>query len=431
MNLSLPRLRGPRKYRSARLPRTRLSFEAAPVDTGLQFSELLLLAVLFFATFLSISSPLFGIHLYHSFLTHSALFLFAPVFVLHFLGQVLNARLPSATQILAVCWPLVCLALYALVGSSFAKWDYGLDDTYLAFGIYLLLLPFYASCMPVQRERTAAWGLMLVLIWVLASVASLVGEAARFGTTGTLHEIEYLVATGFFAMYYAVRSRSLKLLALVMLVASAVLNAKLTGYITLAMALLHIVITAGWRRLPQNWRLLYGSGALAFAVVVGAVLTLLYFEFREFLPSGNPEVRLAQYEDAWRQFQDSPIWGKAYLDGSGETYSAAYGRFYIPTHSDVLDILKHGGLIGFALFAWGYWKIFALVHEAVKATVQERVLNAYFTSLRFFQVTALATFLLNPLLLKGPFLVVIWANLGFGVGLALAVRNQASRAAAS
>jgi len=41
-------------------------------------------------------------------------------------------------------------------------------------------------------------------------------------------------------------------------------------------------------------------------------------------------------------------------------------------------------------------------------------------------VAALVTFTFNPLLLKGPFLVVIWANLGLAAGMALGVRRRAS-----
>ncbi|MDP3615745.1 MAG: hypothetical protein Q8R98_28225, partial [Rubrivivax sp.] len=88
---------------------------------------------------------------------------------------------------------------------------------------------------------------------------------------------------------------------------------------------------------------------------------------------------------------------------------------------DVLDMLKHGGLIGFGLFCWGYWKIFALINRAVSATRGDALLNAYFVGVRFFQLAALFNFSVNPLLLKGPFLIVIWGNLGLAVGMALAV----------
>jgi O-antigen ligase len=216
-----------------------------------------------------------------------------------------------------------------------------------------------------------------------------------------------------------------------MLLAAAVLNQKLTGYIIAAMALLHIVVVAGWRRLLPKWRWPYVMGAAVFTLAVAAVLTLLYFEFRQYLPRGNVDVRMKQYEAAMRQFFESPIWGGAYTAGSGEAYRESFRVLNIPTHSDVLDILKHGGLIGFALFAWGYFKIFALVNRAVTATKGDALLNAYFVAVRFFQITALVNFSLNPLLLKGPFLIVIWGNLGLAVGMALAAtRGAADRARA-
>jgi O-antigen ligase len=312
-----------------------------------------------------------------------------------------------------------------------AKWELKERDTYLTFGVYTALLPLYAASVPSQLQRLRSWALALLCIWAVFSTAALVGESARFGTKETLHEIEYLVISGFFFLYYAVRSRSIKLLAIAMLLAAAVLNQKLTGYIIAAMAVLHIVVAAGWRRLLPQWRWPYVMGAAVFTLAVVAVLTLLYFEFRQHLPSGNVEVRMKQYEAAMRQFFDSPIWGSAYTAGSGEAYRESFRVLNIPTHSDVLDILKHGGLIGFALFVWGYWKIFALVNRAVTATKGDALLNAYFVAVRFFQVAALVVFSLNPLLLKGPFLIVIWGNLGLAVGMALAAtRGTADRARA-
>ena len=153
----------------------------------------------------------------------------------------------------------------------------------------------------------------------------------------------------------------------------------------------------------------------AMSVIIGRALP----DVRHLLPSGNIDVRMKQYEAAMRQFIESPIWGSAYTAGSGEAYREYFRVLNIPTHSDVLDILKHGGLIGFALFCWGYWKIFALINRAVSATRSDALLNAYFVGVRFFAVTALLSFSLNPLLLKGPFLVVIWGNLGLAVGMAL------------
>jgi hypothetical protein len=407
-------------------PQSRMAEPLRYGHRGLRFTELLFLAVLSLAYLLSVSSPVFGIQMHHTGLNHFPFMLMLPVLTLHAVGLVINRPDTPWNSLLKAALPLVLLAVFALVGSAVAKWELDITETYLAFGAYLLLLPVYAS-LTADGERLWTWALALITVWVLFSVAALVGQAARFGGLNSLHEIEYLVTAGFLTLYYATRSRVMQWLAVLLLLAAAVLNQKLTGYIVAALAVLHILVASGWRQLPIHWRGFYGLGAGVFVAVVSAVLTLLYFEFREYLPSGNVEVRLTQYEQAMRQFLDSPVWGSAYLDGSGEVFLQANRALNIPTHSDVLDLLKHGGLIAFGLFAWGYWKIFSLVNRAVVLTTGQRLINAYFVGARFFIVTALLTFSLNPLLLKGPFLIVIWSNLGLALGLALAAQGAAAR----
>lgn len=425
----------PRWWSRARPPRqapaSRLSLPLARAAEGLLATEWLLLGVLALATMISTSAPLFGLPLHHTILNHFALSLLGPLLLVHLMGLVLNRRQPPYAEVFGACLPLLLLAIYALVGSAVAKWELKERETFLTFGVYTALLPLYAASVPTLLQRLRYWVLGIITIWVFFSFASLVGETARISTRGTLHEIEYLVVSGFFVLYYSARSKAIKLLALVLLLAAAVLNQKLTGYIIAAMAVIHIVVAAGWRRLLPQWRAAYGVGAVVFTAALVAALVLLYFEFRHLLPSGNVDVRMKQYEAAMRQFLESPIWGSAYTAGSGEAYREYVRVLNIPTHSDVIDILKHGGLIGFALFCWGYWKVFALINRAVSATRDDSLLNAYFVGARFFAVTALVTFSLNPLLLKGPFLIVIWGNLGLAVGMALTVARSAQSDARS
>lgn len=412
-------------------PASRLALRAPQDDTGLRFTEILLLAVLALAYLLSTSQPVFGVQLHLTLLNHLPAALLGPVLLIHLLGLMLTRAPPVWSQAFAATWPLVLLALYALVGSAVAKWAFNERETYLSFGVYLLLLPLFVAAVPTQMHRLRAWVLVLIGIWVVASLAALAGEVARFKVRESLHEIEYLVISGFLVLFYALRQRGLKGLVLLLLLAAALINGKLTGYIIAVLALFHIVVGMGWRRLQPQWRGAYGVGAVVFTLVVTLTLTLLYFEYRQYLPSGNVDVRMKQYEAAMRQFVQSPLWGNAYLAGSGEAYREYVRVLNIPTHSDVIDILKHGGLIGFALFCWGYWKIFAAINRAVSATRDDSLLNAYFVGARFFAVTALISFSINPLLLKGPFLIVIWGNLGLAVGLALTVARVAQSDAQS
>lgn len=400
-------------------PQVRLAAPMTRRRTGLRFTEILVLFTLGVAYLESVSQPVFGIQLHLTLLNHFPLALLVPALALHLMSLLVNRASPPWAAIFSACWPLVLLACYALVGSSIAKWELTERDTFLTFAVYLLLLPLFAAAVPAQPDRLRGWALALVTLWLLASLAALTGEAARYTLKETLHEIEYMVTVGFFVTYYAVRVAWLRLLVLLAMAAALGLNNKLTGYIVGAMALLHILVSIGWRRLPREWRAAYGVAAAVFTAAVVAALTMLYFTYREYLPSGNVAVRLSQYQEAWRQFLASPLWGNAYLANSGEAYTESFRVLNIPTHSDVLDILKHGGLIGLALFCWGYGKIFLAIHRAVAATESNTLLNAYFVGLRFFQVTALVTFAINPILLKGPFLIVIWGNLGIGLGMAL------------
>lgn len=407
-----------------RSPAARMS---APVlrEVGMPFTEWMLVGVLSLACFISISQPLFGVQLHHSILNHFPLMLMLLAMAFHLAGLAMNRQLVPWQTLFSI-WPLIVLGLFALVGSLVAKYELQEKDSYLSFAIYMLLIPLYIGCIAHRTPHLRSWAVALISVWLLTSLAALAGEVLRAGAQGSLHEIEYLVSVGFLVLYYVSRGSALKLLALTLLLASALLNHKLTGYIIAAMAILHIVGAAGWRRLPRTWKPAYSVAALVATLVVAGVLALLYFEFREFLPSGNAEVRLSQYQAVWSQFVRSPIWGYAYLAGSGEDYREYTRLLNIPTHSDVLDLLKHGGVIALVLFAWGYVKIFLIINRAVVESRADRVLNAYFLGARFFQVTAFVTFSINPLLLKGPYLLVIWANLGLAVGLALALRRQAT-----
>lgn len=413
-------------------PAARMAEPAGVAARGLCFTEWMFFSVFALALLFAVSTPVFGTKLFITGISHAPLALLGPVLVLHLVGKSVNGSAPFLGPALGATWPLVALGLFALVGSLLAKYEYRVIDTYFSFAVYTLLLPLYVAAVPGQAARVRHWARAVIVLFGVFALASLAGEAIRYQGSEALHEIEYLVASGFFLVYLAVRHWGVKVLVLVLLVAAAVLNRKLTGYIITVLALVHVAASAGWRNLLPRSRPLYAVVAVVLTLLLAAVLGLLYVEFRQYLPSGNVDVRLRQYEAAWAAFLKSPIYGYAFLQGSGEDFREFVRLLNIPTHSDVLDILKHGGLIGLVLFLWGYVKLFRLIQRAVAATRDDHLLHAYFVGMRFFQFTAFITFLINPVLLKGPFLVVIWGGLGIAAGIAMCIlRDRASSAAAA
>jgi O-antigen ligase len=410
-------------------PKTHLRSEAVSQQAGLRFTEWVVLGALSLAYLFTVSMPIFGIPLQVTALKHFPLLMLAPALALHLMGMLINRQPMHASGIFAVCWPLVLMALFVITGSVVGKQLYKVDDSFLTFGVYLLLLPLLAA-VPALPGDPLRWVRASAALWLIAALAALTGAAARLPTTQSLHEIEYLLVSAFVLLWFLAGGVWLKLLALLLMLAAAGLNHKLTGYIVVLLALVYIVLEAGMRRVHKKWRGFFAIVAVVLAVVVCGALALSYFQFRDVLPTGSPEVRMHQYQEAWRQFLNSPVWGTAYAEGSGEEFRESTRLYNIPTHSDVMDMLKHGGLIGFGLFAVGYCLIFRLFSQAAAATQGQGSLHAYFLGVRFFQISALATFSLNPLLLKGPFLVVIWGNLAVGVGLALAALRRHKEAAA-
>lgn len=393
---------------------------------NLRFSEWMLIAILALAYFLTISKPVFGMQLHLTPLNHVPFVLMIPILVFHMTGVLFNRTQLPWSKILGVSWPLLLLSIYALLGSSYAKWSLHIDDSYLTFGLYLMMLPIYIS-VTADGARLERWQSVLISLWVTTSIIAHLGEVARFGSDEILHEIEYFVISGFFVLYYHARNVAIKALAIILMLTSAIVNRKLTGFLIGGFGLMHIAFIGGWRILPRTWRGLYGISALVSSLALISFTVALYYYFRDGLPTGNVDVRLKQYEAAYYQFIASPIWGNAYTKGSGELFREGFRLLNIPTHSDVVDILKHGGLIGFSLFALGYWKIFSLFNKVISLTRKDHRINAYFTGMRFFQVTALVTFSFNPLMLKGPFLITIWATLGLACGMALVICERYKR----
>jgi O-antigen ligase len=384
------------------------------------FTELLLLAAIALGYLLSISMPIFGVPLQISVLKHFPMVVILLAIALHFTGMLLTRQALRVRQSMSECWPLTALALFAIAGSLVGKQISNVDDSFLSFGIYLLLLPVLAMT-PGLPGDPIRWTRAIATLWAGASLAALAGAVARLPRLEFLHEIEYILSSAFVFLWFSSKNPASRTAAILLLFAAAGLNHKLTGYIVTLIALLYIGFDSSWRRVPIHWRKFFLTCLFIFVPLFVATLVASYFQFREYLPSGSAEVRINQYQQAWSKFLASPIWGTAYTEGSGESFREFNSIFNIPTHSDVLDILKHGGLIGIGLFIYGYFKIFRRVSLAALSQRHSIPLYAYFMAVRFFQIGALATFFLNPLLLKGPFALVIWGNLAIAIGIAIIV----------
>jgi len=193
--------------------------------------------------------------------------------------------------------------------------------------------------------------------------------------------------------------------AVFLLVAVAVATNKNTAYILAAFVCAYLLSTSFYRR----WRLLPDpvvrvTWLLAFVVAAGAAAAAVaagYRYFYDHMPSGNPEYRLHTYGLAWAKFLASPVWGNGFTDAAVvffDRYDVAATTQYLPTHSDPLDILGNGGLLGMALWLMAIvptlWRGFT--GPAPLKLRAEWVDNWVHNSFLLMSATALVVCMFNP-----------------------------------
>lgn len=311
-------------------------------------------------------------------------------------------------------WPFLLLGLFATAGSLYARIALGQQDTFLTLGLYLLTLPlFFLWGRDERNGKTVVRPLMV--LWLLIALCAIVGSVLQRERENPLHESEFLVLPIFLYWYLASNTRSGRVASLLLLLVASVLTGKITGYTIGLCALLTVVGIHVWETASTKYRAaILTISAIGIVAAAGAAVGA-YFHFREYMPSGNARVRMHQYRIVYREFLDSPVWGAAYAGPSGVTFVEAGVPLDIPTHSDVLDLLREGGVFGSALWLTGIIRSVKALASRVSHTREAR---AFLPVMIFTLLATVFSYSFNPLLLKPPQAFVIWGILGIALSVA-------------
>lgn len=387
-------------------------------NNRLVFTEYLLFCVFLITLVLCMSKAIFGIQLSNSPLKHVPIVLFLAAFAFHIMGGYISgASSLNVKGVIYWTWPFFILGLYATIGSLVAKFVLKTEDNFLILGVYLMLTPLF-FVWGREKESLSKIISPLISIWGLGAVVSVIGSIVRFRESEPLHEIEFLVLSFFIYTYYAYKSYGLKFLSLILIVLVSILTQKLTGYIIGLFALIYIYIIHIKNTVSPKWRGFIFTVAIILIVLFVGIAIVGFIFFREYFPTGNIEVRLHQYDIVFQSFLESPIWGKAYTGSSGTEYQEYLRSLNVPTHSDILDLLKQGGVVAFALWVIGIQRSFRLLKYSINKNLYDPKIIAYFHAMVFMIITSVFSYAVNPLLLKPPFSFVIWGMLILAVAVA-------------
>lgn len=338
---------------------------------------------------------------------------------------------PTTRVVVEAVWPFLALAAIITVGSLYTRLIEGISSTFLLSGLYMLLTFFTAQ---VVMETGALRSLMKYYMWILLlSSVFMASVVVGTDTHYEYHNSEFLIspmAIYFLAGPYRLFWRYLGFFAFVAVALAANKN-------TFFICTLITIFYAGWCVwMPQvRKRLSVAHQALGiYVLVLGTALTLCaaayVIQHREhYLPSGNPEFRTHLYETAWERFEESPLWGTLYASSTmyeftlfelPPEYRTPSGESVTANHSDILDVLAHGGCLGAGLWLYGLYKIRrASYRSLLRATDVISTWSQYGHVLTVICLSTIATYAFNPLWIEPITAYFVWANLGVLLGLAL------------
>lgn len=328
--------------------------------------------------------------------------------------------------------PLLGLAAFIVVGSLYARFQSGIQNTFLFAGVYICVTPM-AAFMVVQTA--APMNLLRVYLWfcILAGLVVFVGLAANYGVKQVYHELEYIFPP--LAVYFAFLNghKTVKWAGFLFFLTTAFLFKKNTGYITAILVVAYLMvflILPKWAKLDGLRKMVATYSTIIVLLISAALATFILANRDSYLPTGNTEFRTLTYTRAWERFVASPAWGSGFTAAGTEAFTGfdtGVANNILPTHSDILDILANGGLVGFGLWLWGMLRVAKLAYSSVlDSRNATHPLAPYGHMFACMSIAAIPTYAFNPLLLQPAKSMLLWANLGFLVGISLLVKEETS-----
>jgi hypothetical protein len=366
----------------------------------------------------------------HALVKHLALLVALPATGLALLLRPAVPRARTADPVrplaapLAVAWPLALFALLAAGGGAYARFALGAGTTFLNYGLYVAMM-FCAAAMVLQCDAPLALlrGYLAILLAAALAMSALL--IAFAGVRQVYHEQIFLVIP-MAALFFAGRAPALaRWGAAAYFLLMAWFSHKYTSYLVAALSAGYLALFVWLPRLPRGDPLGRAAviywGALAFLAAGAAALA--YSLRSGELPTGNVDFRMHTYGAAWERFLDSPLVGSWFAREAAEKFTlfdVGIAGNILPTHSDVLDLLANGGLLGFGLCAAGILAIAVLAWRRVlRPALIERPEARYAHTLALLSLAAILTCAFNPILLQPPMAALAWSNLGMLLGLSL------------
>lgn len=331
------------------------------------------------------------------------------------------ARWNRLVAALKASWLVIACGLLILGGSLYARLVLGIKESYLSAGVGMLAFPVaLAMLMESRNPLKTVHGYFIALL--LASFYMTLQIVLQRRTGGQAFHEEIFLLVPLAVYWYLVNQRNWSAWIWVLAFSAvAIVSYKNTSYLVLLVTLGYLFTVLIARKFQQYRgdslkRFVFGYGAVVAWIAAVAAVALVVVLYREDLPSGNVGVRTYVYQAAWEKFLESPVYGTAYTGNSNIDFPqfTVANQNRVVNHSDWLDVLSQGGILGLFLFSGALLTSFRL--SRLRATPDRR-LNAAGHGLRVIMLGGIVVMLFNPVLLNMPSNTLFWFSAGLLVGL--------------
>jgi len=385
-------------------------------------TEILILLAAFVAALLVVDPFFAGALVNTAFAKGVVLLLCVGSLLFHLLGRAVTApdRLGKAFRdLVAQWWPLLLLTAFILAGSTHAILASDVKESFLSMGLGMLFLPLMglavaSSAHPMRMVKALAAIHVLIFLTMIGFMIV---------TENVFHERMFLAVPLGVYFLMAREGRLWQWPLGLVLVAACALSFKNTTFLMILVSLGacgFVWITRVVRRYERLTAVMwiYVGIVSTAAVIVGVYLA--WIQVKPELPSGNTIYRIEMYGIAWQRFLDSPVWGTLFAESTVTYFTlfrVAVGTQNLPTHSDILDIMAHGGMIGLLLWALVVWRLLSIVWLTVRRLTEANLARdlrpwRWLFVLGLMQIGAIVTYAVNPPLIKPVIGFWIWGGMG-------------------
>jgi hypothetical protein len=336
--------------------------------------------------------------------------------------NVLSGRIGRRIVQDPVSYVVLAYLFYVLAGSSYTVFILHHKFEASFFGRGINAVAFFAGALVFARGREKTYFMaryITLLYWLGVIVALDIGLFAMgliYPELPQVHHIEVIFVGGMAILGIAhFRRKGFRAMSLILAAIGVILSGKATGRgvgIIASLGLAYVfgrgigVSRAEWKGILHRRKKSIAIASVFIAVVgIGVIGEIVVHR----IESRSVEVRATTYAERLAKFSANPVLGE-YFVGSP---ILEVGPLLIPSHSDLMDILSFGGLVGFLLFMTpvviGLRRV---VRRSRRSMMQSRVVDVYFAATLVMFLGAMSV---NPVLSYPRVAFFYWLTIAYCV----------------